>query len=303
MPNANSHLEVLGHDIRPETLRDVQAPILDGTPLDPSAVVTRAKGVSEVIDKLSNYALTLTEPRHWTGYREKDGKIHPWLTGPGSEMMISKLSLHVDFEGSGYSCDRFEFPLPGGGVSVQLLMTCRLRISLGAWSSIVVEGHCSTADAFFSRGGNLAAHAVDLGNIRQAAYTNALANGVTRLLGIRRLSMEDVKRITNGKVHEENIESADFRKGGKGGVSKGTEALCTNEQRNAVWKAWCDGMGIDTKALPAGIADTFYAWVVRWLGPEKKDKLKWTEADAKKLVQEAGALKEPQAPDLPSEAP
>jgi len=57
-------------------------------------------------------------------------------------------------------------------------------------------GTCSQKDAFFAKtkNGMKPASEIDETNIRKAAYSNMVVNGVSRLLGIRNLTWEQVKK-------------------------------------------------------------------------------------------------------------
>lgn len=61
--------------------------------------------------------------------------------------------------------------------------------------NIFAVGTCSQKDAFFSKSkeGIKPASEIDETNIRKAAYSNMVVNGVTRILGIRNLTWDQVK--------------------------------------------------------------------------------------------------------------
>jgi len=62
-------------------------------------------------------------------------------------------------------------------------------------ATITAEGSRSSKDPFFSmrKGEAKPPSEIDKRDVRMAAYTNCLGNGITRLLGIRNLTWEDVK--------------------------------------------------------------------------------------------------------------
>lgn len=278
--------------------------LLDARDIDPDAIVAHARKVSEVIDKLAAYALSLTEPRHWVAYKEKDGKSSPWLTAPGAEMMIAKLSLQVEYDGAGFDVVAYEDEIRTDGGAVQhvrqYMMTCKLRVSIGNWASIVCEGHTTTKDPFFSRGGRLKGAQVDLGNVRQAAYSNALCNGVSRLLGLRRLTWDDVRRITNNKVGPDNVDSATFDRGGKGGKGRqDSKRPATKGQVSAVWNRWVAVMRYDPAALPDDVQEQFGAWASDTLRRlDAKDYKHWTEQDLRPLHDRLDAMRDAAPPPV-----
>jgi hypothetical protein len=274
------------------------ANLMDPGSINPDAIIEHAKKVSDVIDKLASFGLSLTEPRHWVAYSESGGgRSSPWLTAPGAEILLSKLSLQVEYIGDGFDMVAFDDEIVTDRGSVQrvrqYLVTCKLRVSIGGWSSIACEGHTTTKDPFFSRGGRLKGSQVDLGNVRQAAYSNALVNGVCRLLGIRGLRWDDVRRITDGRVDESSVDSATFKRGGKGGKGKPTLRLATKDQRAAVWNRWVDVSRLDPKDLPKDVADSFRGFASSTLErADGGDYYTWTESDLAVLHSRLDALRD-----------
>lgn len=70
--------------------------------------------------------------------------------------------------------------------------------------SIVALGTCSSRDSFFAKRGKewRLASEVDETNIVKAAYSNCLANAVTRFLGIRNMTWEEVEQFAKFKRDE-----------------------------------------------------------------------------------------------------
>lgn len=79
---------------------------------------------------------------------------------------------------------------------------------------IVAIGTCSQKDQFFakSHGEVKPLSEIDETNIRKAAYSNMVVNGVTRILGIRNLTWEDLER---GKIDISKIQKVTYDKGKK----------------------------------------------------------------------------------------
>ena len=262
--------------------------------LEPEEVMARVERWNKVLDQVTLFALRQTRPQHWCAIGER-GKTRPWLTGPGAENMIKRCGLRVEYCDPPYT---IESGRDADGPFVKY--TCRLRVSLARWTSIVAEGHCTSRDAFFSRGGKLSHAQVDKGNLQQSAYTNALVNGVCRLLGIRNMTWGELEEITGGNVSVDKVQHAEFRRGKKGGVSRGSkERQAQPEQRARVWTEWCDAHGIDQKSPPDGTGPRFYEWVESVLGKEKRQRERWTEADAKKLVDAARQIQADGVADAP----
>lgn len=87
--------------------------------------------------------------------------------------------------------------------------------TLGA-DSITAVGTCSQKDQFFAKsGGSMKPLSeIDETNIRKAAYSNMVVNGVTRILGIRNLTWEEVQ---SGGIDPSKASKVTYGKGGNGG--------------------------------------------------------------------------------------
>ena len=285
--------------------------------IDFPAIEENIKGLSEMVQRLANYALSLTEPRHWVSFTEAGSDAGaPWLTGPGAEMLITRCGLKVtpvDTKMDYYDFDKKSV----------MHMTVTMEVGFENWmdkftgvtfASIKAFGHCMSTDAFLGKGKMLAN--VDLGNIHQAAYTNALVNGVCRFLGIRKLGWDDVKKLTNGRVDKGKVARTDHKKGGQGGGLSDKDApkdneVATDAQVASVWSLWAQNMGVNPDTLATKVVDrteeqksylasagkSFYGWACRYIGSERgNDRRLWTVADCAALKAEAQALAD-QAPE------
>lgn len=89
--------------------------------------------------------------------------------------------------------------------------------------SIDAIGTCSMHDKFFARsGGKLRAMSeIDPGNIIKAAVSNCEQNGISKLLGIKGLTWEDIEKYAGFKRN--NVASVQYGKGTKGGTTKPAE--------------------------------------------------------------------------------
>lgn len=82
--------------------------------------------------------------------------------------------------------------------------------------SIEAVGTCSSKDQFFAKvhGELRPLSEVEETNIMKAAYSNCVVNGITRLLGIRNLTWEQVKA---GGIDQSKVAKVDYATGGAGG--------------------------------------------------------------------------------------
>lgn len=137
---------------------------------------------SALFDRIMAVALKATSASDWI---DQNGK--PYLQGSGSEKVARRFGLRIydvvieredlrDEDGSYY------------------LYTVTGKISLSTRDTIESIGTCSSRDSFFSHAGKLTTAQVDIGNIKKSAYSNFLGNGITRLLGIRNLTWEELAK-------------------------------------------------------------------------------------------------------------
>lgn len=150
-------------------------------------------------------SIKLTNPSDWT---ELGGK--PYMQSSGAEKVASP--FHVSHEAP--IRERMEREDAKGKYYIYT-HTARFYSRL-LNRSIVVTGTCSSRDQFFSmRGGEpIPQEDVDESNILKASYTNMVVSGITRLLGIRNLTWE---QLAQGGIAQDKVGKVAFRKGGQGG--------------------------------------------------------------------------------------
>lgn len=87
---------------------------------------------------------------------------------------------------------------------------CQLKVTMGS-NSIEVMGTCSQKDKFFGqkKGQPRPLSEIDETNIIRKAYTNAEVNGVTRILGLRNLTWEELEEagVERGNTHTVNFKN------------------------------------------------------------------------------------------------
>ncbi len=148
------------------------------------ALAEKAEQRIEAVKKIKNIALRVTNNKDWC---DQNGK--PYLEGSGSEKVarVFGISWRINpptkqpFEDGHYKYNFIgQFSLSG--------------------ATIEAIGSRSSKDAFFTtryRDGKkitLTPSEVDESNVEKSAYTNCIGNGVTRLLGIRNLTWEELKQ-------------------------------------------------------------------------------------------------------------
>ncbi len=146
-----------------------------------------------VFEKLMYAAIKATSATDWI---DQNGK--PYLQASGAEKVARRFGVRI-FD---TVIDREEIEDENGRYYIY---TVTGKAALSARDEIEVIGTCSSRDKFFGRSGgtNKATADVDMGNIKKKAYTNFLGNAITRLLGIRNLTWDDLAKYgvtKNGKT-------------------------------------------------------------------------------------------------------
>lgn len=175
-------------------------------PDDPMAVLDAR---NRMMERVLSYAIAATHPGQWQMLGDK-----PWPTGPACEAMARRCGVSWDRP----ECERRDTSDETGP---SYTWTYRSRFFLpGGIDSIWAEGHCSSRDQFLGTGsGKKDLSEVEEGNIRQAAMTNMIVNGVTRLLGVRNLTAERLDALLGGGATEK-MGKVEYKAGAHGGGSQ-----------------------------------------------------------------------------------
>lgn len=147
----------------------------------------------DAINRIKRAALKVTNPRDWTN---QNG--NPYLQVSGSEKVARLFGIS-------WRIDEPQLTTEEGG---HFSYTYKGYFSLGT-ASIEFEGSRGSKDGFFSHGDKLPVSEIDKNDVKKAALTNTIGNGVTRILGIRNLSWEDLKEAG---INVDNIAKIDYKK-------------------------------------------------------------------------------------------
>jgi len=174
-------------------------------------VADQAEKRIDAVMKIKRVALKVTNPRDWT-----DQQGNPYLQASGSEKIANlfNISWRIDEP----ACEE-----DGDG---HYTYAYKGYFSLGS-RTIEAEGSRSSRDTFFAQykykdeqGNELAKRQEvplpDRSNkrdVKMAALTNLLGNGITRILGIRNLTWDDLKEFAN--ITREQVTTIQYKKGGK----------------------------------------------------------------------------------------
>lgn len=160
--------------------------------------VTAALRRLEEVKNFKKIAISVTNDKDWV---DQNGR--PYLTGSGAEKIARVFGVNWKDMNSEkrVSCDE-------GGEYYMYAYTA--TFTLGK-DSIEAIGTCSCKDAFFARykGHQRPMHEIDETNIMKAAYTNCIVNGITRILGIRAMTWEEVEE--SGHIRQETAVKVNYK--------------------------------------------------------------------------------------------
>lgn len=174
------------------------------------AIAEQAEKRADAMNKIKKVALKMTNKHDWT---DQGGKPYLQVSGAEKIARLFGISWRIDEpvieheEGGHYSYTyKGYFTLAG--------------------ATIEAIGTRSSKDGFFKKyeykkGENgeksekmeLPASAIDKGDVKKAAYTNLLGNGISRILGIRNLTYEDLNEYAG--ITADMISKVGYKKEGK----------------------------------------------------------------------------------------
>ena len=192
---------------------DVSNEIMESPPLEDATLIQLAEQAEKRIDamvKIKRVSLKSTNRHDWV---DQGGK--PYLQVSGAEKIARMFG--ISWKISEPVCENQE-----GG---HYIFTYKGFFSL-AGASIEVIGTRSSKDGFFKKydwsqkdtDGNsikteLPASEVDRGDVKKAAYTNCIGSGITRILGLRNMTYEDLEEFAG--IKKDDIQSVGYKKEGK----------------------------------------------------------------------------------------
>ena len=140
----------------------------------------------DAMNKIKRCALKMTNAQDW---RDENGK--PYLQVSGAEKVARLFGISW----------RIEEPVIEIEADGHFTYTYKGTFSLSG-ASIDAIGTRSSKDGFFKKyegygddRTELPPSAIDKGDVKKSAYTNLLGNGITRLLGMRNMTWDDLKEF------------------------------------------------------------------------------------------------------------
>jgi len=154
----------------------------------------------EAINKIKAYSLRLTQPSDWV---DQNGRPYLQVSGAEKIARLFGISWRID--------EPIREELEGG----HYIYTYKGYFSL-AGAEIEAIGSRSSKDPFFKRyvyvngeRKELPPSEIDPGDVKKAAYTNCIGNGITRLLGLRNISYDDLEKVAG--IKREQITRIEYR--------------------------------------------------------------------------------------------
>lgn len=159
------------------------------------------KRINAVI-KIKQIALKVTNADDWV---DQEGK--PYLMASGSEKVANLFNISW----------RIDEPVMEQEEDGAVTYSYKGEFSL-AGRTIEAEGSRSSRDTFFRKyiwenGKKMGEKPLDRRDLKMAAYTNLLGNGITRILGIRNLTYADLEKYAGIKQSE--VKGVKYKKAGE----------------------------------------------------------------------------------------
>lgn len=246
------------------------------------AVARMAEARIDAVIKIKQLALKVTNARDWT-----DQSGNPYLQVSGSEKIANLFNISWGF--------LTPEPLYEQDDDGHYTYTFKGRFSMGG-RSIEVEGSRSSKDSFFKQNlyqdGKLVREKSveerdNKRDVKMAALTNLLGNGITRLLGIRNLTWDDleafagIKKDQVGKVdYKTKGEKKDLQKPGQ----KSADPTKITEPQSKRFYALAKGVGQKSEEeIKAFLKEQIGSEHTADIPKDKYDELcKWAETKAQR---------------------
>jgi len=158
-------------------------------------IAEQAEKRINAINKIKTIALKVTNQFDWI---DQNGRPYLQVSGAEKIARLFGISWRIDepmmeHEEGGHFAYTYKGYFTLGGVTIEAI------------------GTRSSKDGFFKRydkstKAELPPSEIDKGDVKKAAYTNCIGNGITRLLGIRNLTWDDIKQAGISQREARRIE-------------------------------------------------------------------------------------------------
>ena len=203
----SNEVEIIDRDITDSTERPQGSALLDSNPDNIIYLAERADKYIEAMNKIMTAALKITNELDWcliggTPYLQESGATKVARLFGISIQVIGNPTIEVDRDG-------------------YKTYTYRARFMLRD-QYVECEGSRSASEDFFAgKGKTKKPDEIDDRDVKMAAYTNCVNNGIKRL--IPNLRNIDVATLEAAGLNTKEIRGYTFKEGSKGGASKKAE--------------------------------------------------------------------------------
>lgn len=170
---------------------------------DAERAIAQANKRVAFFKQIKTVSLRMTNAGDW---RNEAGK--PYLTGPGAEKLKPIWGLYIK-----------DITIEQIGTVFECRGIAGSKVT-GEESQFI--GGRDSADTFFT--GRDGQKTVDIMDVRKAAYTNFSINAITRLLGLRGLTWEELESVG---IVKDKVGATEYQAGAKGGQQKGNKEVET----------------------------------------------------------------------------
>lgn len=239
-------------------------------------IANKAESRIEAVKKIKGLSLRVTNYQDWV---DQNGK--PYLQTSGGEKIARLFGISWTVEEPRTQQD---------GGEGHYMVTYKGIFTLGN-ASIECIGTRSSKDGFFKKykeGKEQPAGAIDIGDVVKSAYTNLIGNGITRLLGIRNLTYDD---LAESGIDVSKITKVEYKSKVKTPQSKSAPATTSTEPAQSETEIM---IGIAEVTITSGEKhDPKTGKMKPWIKYHIKDTTggTWTTFD-KKIAEEAKKAKE-----------
>lgn len=192
-----------GEVMPPQAMQIVHQPAHgEAADIDVLAVIEKR---NQMLSRILAYAIGATHAGQWT---DQGGKPYP--TAAAAEVMARRCAVKIS------NVQTNKVPSSDDKGHFYMYVATATASLPGGYDSIEAMGTCSSRDTFLgteTRSGRPLSE-IDEGNILKAAYSNMLVNAITRLLGVRSLSWEQLRELG---IDSSQVAKVSFDRGAKGG--------------------------------------------------------------------------------------
>ena len=211
------------------------------------AVAEQAEKRIAAVKKIKSLALAVTNANDWTDQNKK-----PYLQVSGSEKVARLFGVNwrIDTpEREDHEDGHFTFTFKGAfelkGATIEAVGT---RCSRAKFFSVRYKWNEQEKKKLPY---DVPPSEIDKGNVKKAAYTNCIGNGITRLLGIRNMTWEEIEAFSNFKRGEVTAIQYGSKDKDKGNTPQGkahSSKPISEKQRKMLWAKMKENKMSDAEA-------------------------------------------------------